>query len=484
MKYRFFFALAAVSLLVAPAFAQEVDCDNIPTTAEAVPAEYIACGQPMVYPESNAGPLDNAFGYYNGGPSYVDFVQNAPETFNTCGAASDPSFMNAGDFAGDDLVTWYGLHNDGEAFAVNKNSACGETSLGTILPSNGGGWTGCTWDYVDSTFYCMAVPVCGGGTDLYEVDIPGGSATFIGTEAVNLACGIGIASEPLTGVLYAYGVVLDQLVTLSKVDGSATVVGPMPYDANFGQGLDFDNDDLQLYNYAFNFGAFAGELWIIDTVDPSGSSTLVGALGSIIPGGTVQMGAGSSQTLIIPVELVSFNAQTNGTNVTLNWATASETNNAGFEVQVQNGEGWDAMAWVEGHGTTTEAQTYSYTAEDLGVGTHTFRLKQIDFDGVFEYHGNVEVTIETPGTHLITSAYPNPFNPQSQFTLAVAQDQVVTAELFNTLGQRVAVLFNGTVEANQAQLVTIDGAGLASGVYVVRVTGERFSDALSVTLLK
>ena len=60
----------------------------------------------------------------------------------------------------------------------------------------------------------------------------------------------------------------------------------------------------------------------------------------------------------------------------------------------------------------------------------------------------------------------------------------MTAELYNTLGQRVSVLFNGTVEANQAQLVTVDGAGLASGMYIVRVTGERFADALSVTLLK
>ncbi|MCH7639424.1 MAG: T9SS type A sorting domain-containing protein [Bacteroidetes bacterium] len=187
---------------------------------------------------------------------------------------------------------------------------------------------------------------------------------------------------------------------------------------------------------------------------------------------------------VTPVELVSFNATVNGTAVTLNWATSSETNNAGFEVQMQNGEGWDVLGFVEGHGTTTEAQTYAYTAGDIGVGTHTFRLKQLDFDGVFEYSYEVEATVETPGSHLISSAYPNPFNPQSQFTLAVAQEQRVTAEMFNTLGQRVAVLFEGTVEANQPQLVTIDGAGLASGMYVVRVTGERFADALSVTLLK
>ncbi len=187
---------------------------------------------------------------------------------------------------------------------------------------------------------------------------------------------------------------------------------------------------------------------------------------------------------VVPVELVSFNAVVNGTDVSLNWATASETNNAGFEVQVQNGEDWNVLGFVEGHGTTTEAQTYGYTVGDMAVGTHTFRLKQIDFDGAFEYSDELEVTVETPGTHLITRAYPNPFNPQSRFTLAVAQEQHVTAELYNTLGRRVAVLFNGTVEANQSQLVTIDGADLASGTYIVRLNGERFSDALRVTLLK
>ncbi len=69
--------------------------------------------------------------------------------------------------------------------------------------------------------------------------------------------------------------------------------------------------------------------------------------------------------------------------------------------------------------------------------------------------------MERRGTHVLTSAYPNPFNPQAQFTLAVAQEEQEAVELYNTIGQRVAVLFNGTVEANQAQQLTIDGAGLA-----------------------
>lgn len=186
----------------------------------------------------------------------------------------------------------------------------------------------------------------------------------------------------------------------------------------------------------------------------------------------------------IPVELVSFDAQVNGDDVVLNWETSSETNNAGFEVQMRQGEDRHVIGFVEGNGTTTETQTYTFTAIDMDAGTHTFRLKQIDFDGAFEYSPEVEATIEVVGTHQLSNAYPNPFNPMSQFTLAVAREQHVTAELYNVLGQRVSTLFDGSVEANERQVVQIDGAGLASGVYVVRVTGETFADALRVTLAK
>ena len=95
-----------------------------------------------------------------------------------------------------------------------------------------------------------------------------------------------------------------------------------------------------------------------------------------------------------------------------------------------------------------------------------------------------ELAADEPSNYVLEANYPNPFNPQSQFTLAVARDQHVTAELYNVLGQRVATLFDGLVEANERQVVQIDGTDLASGVYVVRITGETFADALRVTLTK
>lgn len=186
----------------------------------------------------------------------------------------------------------------------------------------------------------------------------------------------------------------------------------------------------------------------------------------------------------IPVELTSFTAQANGNSVHLAWQTASETNNAGFEVQMLRSDTWTPLGFVEGNGTTAEAQSYAFDANDLNVGTHIFRLKQVDFDGAFEYSAEVEAIVEVVGTHQLSAAYPNPFNPQSRFRLAVAQDQHVTATLYNALGRRVSVLFNGQIKAQTARVFTIGGEALPSGTYFVRVSGETFVDALQVTLAK
>jgi len=122
--------------------------------------------------------------------------------------------------------------------------------------------------------------------------------------------------------------------------------------------------------------------------------------------------------------------------------------------------------------------------DGAAADTGDFNNAALTIQGSTEPTANESGAVEMPDGYLLESAYPNPFNPQSQFALGVAAAQHVRAELYNTLGQPVAVLFDGRVEANQSRLITIAGAGLASGMYVVRVIGEYFSDALSVTLLK
>ncbi len=187
---------------------------------------------------------------------------------------------------------------------------------------------------------------------------------------------------------------------------------------------------------------------------------------------------------LVPVELVSFDATVNGSDLNLNWRTSSETNNAGFEVQLKGTGDYQAMGFVDGHGTTTLEQSYNYMISDLAPGTYTARLKQIDFDGAFEYSPQVEIAVGVPGTHVLTQAYPNPFNPQASFSLSVAAAQHVDVGLYNALGQRVASLFSGQMEAGQARAFTIDGTNLPSGSYYYRAIGQTFAESGRVTLLK
>ncbi len=173
-----------------------------------------------------------------------------------------------------------------------------------------------------------------------------------------------------------------------------------------------------------------------------------------------------------------------GDAVLLRWATASETNNAGFEVQRLAGTAFERVGFVEGHGTTNEAQRYTYKVAGLAPGRHVFRLKQIDFDGTFAFSPEVEVTVEVPGLYRLSDVYPNPFNPQASFTLAVAEAQPVTVALYDLLGRQVALLYQGRMEADTEHRFTLDGTNLTSGLYLLQVRGRTFNTTRTVSLVK
>ena len=186
----------------------------------------------------------------------------------------------------------------------------------------------------------------------------------------------------------------------------------------------------------------------------------------------------------LPVELSAFTARLDGDAALLQWQTASETNNAGFEVQTQNADAWLSIAFLPGAGTTAEAQNYTFRTDPLAPGTHRFRLRQIDFDGASAFSPVVELTVELPEAYRLSAAYPNPFNPRTSFELAVRQTQHVTVSVFDMLGRRVATLFDGTMTANETRSFSFDGAGLPSGLYLYRAEGETFSATRQALLLK
>jgi hypothetical protein len=190
----------------------------------------------------------------------------------------------------------------------------------------------------------------------------------------------------------------------------------------------------------------------------------------------------------VPVELTSFTANANFGVVELQWITATETNNQGFEVQRSNGSDFETIAFVNGYGTTTETQVYTYSDRSVEVGTYSYRLKQIDFDGTFEYSNVVEINVPAPATFELEQNYPNPFNPSTKINFQLKVDSKVSLKVFNILGQEIATLINTNLVAG-GHNINFDASKLNSGVYLYRIEatgidGSNFVDVKKMILTK
>jgi hypothetical protein len=173
--------------------------------------------------------------------------------------------------------------------------------------------------------------------------------------------------------------------------------------------------------------------------------------------------------LTVPVELTSFTASINQKIVTLNWITATETNNLGFEIErkLKNQE-WATIGFIEGNGTTTEQQNYSY-ADDYSLlpyeGTVLYRLKQVDLDGTYEHSEQVAVDVTfIPDEYYISQNYPNPFNPITRIEYSLPVESNVKITIHNSIGEAVEVL-TSELQLPGSYEVTWNATDRSSGIY-------------------
>lgn len=182
----------------------------------------------------------------------------------------------------------------------------------------------------------------------------------------------------------------------------------------------------------------------------------------------------------LPVELVSFSASVVKKSVALKWRTATEMNNHGFEVQRLEKNAWIKIGFVDGHGTVNTPQDYSFNDENIGNtgSTFTYRLKQIDRDGTFDYSPQIEASFRVTRREFgIIGAYPNPFNPSTMIQFYLPTEQTITVTLFNALGAEVKTILNDAVMPMGVHSTMIDGKNLASGSYwIVLTAGEQKSN--------
>lgn len=190
----------------------------------------------------------------------------------------------------------------------------------------------------------------------------------------------------------------------------------------------------------------------------------------------------------IPVELTSFTAIASTGNVVLNWVTATELNNSGFQVEKrktknEGGEDWETIGFVNGNGTSTETHTYSFADQNPVGGKSYYRLKQIDFDGSFEYSNIVEVDFSLPIEFSLEQNYPNPFNPSTSIQYTISSKQNVQLLVYNVLGKEVAILVNEEKPAGNYE-VNFDASKLSSGVYFYQLQAGSFVETKKMILIR
>ena len=193
----------------------------------------------------------------------------------------------------------------------------------------------------------------------------------------------------------------------------------------------------------------------------------------------------------IPVELVSFTANVVGMDVVLNWITATEINNRGFEIEkkvignrlsvISN---WEKIGFVAGYGTTAESKSYLFIDKNIIEGKFLYRLKQIDFDGSFKYYNFSEsVEVGAPANYELAQNFPNPFNPTTRIKYAVQVDGFVNLSIYNILGEKVADVVNEIQKAGVYE-ITFDASSLSSGMYIYIIKVNNFEDVKKMLIMK
>ena len=191
----------------------------------------------------------------------------------------------------------------------------------------------------------------------------------------------------------------------------------------------------------------------------------------------------------IPVELESFVANKVDGKVILEWTTATEINNYGFEVEHSTDNfNYTDIGFVAGFGTTTEKRNYSFVVENLFVGKNYFRLKQIDHDGTITYSNAVEVEGELPFEFSLSQNYPNPFNPTTVISWQSPISSHQTLKVYDVLGNEVATLIDEYREAGRYEVelnvALVSRAELSSGIYLYKLTIGNFSASRKMLLVK
>ncbi len=177
----------------------------------------------------------------------------------------------------------------------------------------------------------------------------------------------------------------------------------------------------------------------------------------------------------LPVGLASFTANVTGREVALKWITDEEVNNSGFDLERKSNadNNWIKLTHIKGAGTTNSQTIYTYKDLNIPTGKYNYRLKQIDYNGNYEYlelKGFVDVGI--PKVYNLSQNYPNPFNPTTKINYDLPLDSKVTLKVYDVTGREIYTALNNVQVQAGYNTINLNFSNFASGIYFYRINAK------------
>ena len=202
--------------------------------------------------------------------------------------------------------------------------------------------------------------------------------------------------------------------------------------------------------------------------------------------GYYAIGTLNNSTSPLPIELKSFTANIRNGEVYLNWTTATESANFGFDIERKTGiSNWIKLGFVKGNGTSTSEKNYSFKDATVNKGKYSYRLKQIDRDGKFQYQNEASVIIGIESGKIALDAnYPNPFNPTTKITFMLGTTSHATLKIYDILGKEIITLADGIFESNEPQEFIFNADNIPSGIYFYKLQSNNKTEIKKMVLMK
>jgi hypothetical protein len=424
-----------------------------------------------------------------GGSAIVNIPYTAVDNYTFSGLTSSTTYY----------YKIYSYNGSGNQINYKTDGTVPTLSVQTLLNGGGGGFTDLIIsEYVEGSSNNKAIEIYNGTSSSIDLSADGYNLQYFFNGSTSAGLTINLAGTIAAGNVYV----------IAQSSASSTIISVT--NQTNGSSWFNGNDAIELrkgttiLDVIGQVGFDPGTEWgsgLVSTADNTLRRKATVTQGDINPSDTFDPsiewdgyamdtfdGLGNPSPL--PVELISFTARVINNKVLLNWQTATEINNFGFDILRQahtstplSATGWDKIGFVSGNGNSNSPKDYLFEDNPALSGKYYYRLKQIDNDGQFEYSKIIEVTLNAPNSFELSQNYPNPFNPTTiiSYTLPVAANVKLT--VYNILGQEVKTLVNEYKEPGTYGF-NFNASELNSGLYIYKLEAGSFIQVKKMMLLK